>query len=180
MTIQPTTPKRFRPRFSLRTLVILVMLVCCYASTVGCRTSTPPVVPLAVPEVPEQMESPGDSMAILSPVTLLCVYAACWGPTKTQGVQDVKWHTGLAHWFDREDGVETVSALLPLIVSADQRQTILTIFPRDSGPHPDSIRIEFRRHYYFWFFGYVAKLPFERVLWVSTAWPDSQRGKYRW
>ncbi len=45
MTTQPTTSKRWRPRFSVRTLVILVTLVCCYA--------------------------------------------ACWGPTKTRGVEDV-------------------------------------------------------------------------------------------
>ncbi len=42
------TPKRFRPRFSIRTLVIVVTLVCCYA--------------------------------------------ACWGPTKTNGVEDVAEH----------------------------------------------------------------------------------------
>ena len=43
MTTQHDTPKRFRPKFSVRTLVILVTLVCCYA--------------------------------------------ACWGPTNTRGVE---------------------------------------------------------------------------------------------
>jgi hypothetical protein len=35
MTTQPTTPKRWRPRFSLRTLVILVTIVCFYAASWG-------------------------------------------------------------------------------------------------------------------------------------------------
>ena len=45
-----TKPKRFRPKFSVRTLVILVTLACCYA--------------------------------------------ACWGPTKTRGVEDMWLHLG--------------------------------------------------------------------------------------
>jgi hypothetical protein len=45
MTTPPNKPKRWRPRFSVRTLVVVVTLVCCYA--------------------------------------------ACWGPTKRQGVEDV-------------------------------------------------------------------------------------------
>ena len=32
MTTQPTTPKRWRPRFSVRTLVVFVSLVCYYAA----------------------------------------------------------------------------------------------------------------------------------------------------
>ncbi len=32
MTTDPTTPKRWLPRFSLRTLVVLVTLACCYAA----------------------------------------------------------------------------------------------------------------------------------------------------
>ena len=50
LTTNPTTPKRWRPRWSLRTLVILVTLVCCYA--------------------------------------------ACWGPTNTNGIEDVDAYYG--------------------------------------------------------------------------------------
>ena len=35
MTTQPTTPRRWRPRLSVRTLVVLVTLVCCYAAYWG-------------------------------------------------------------------------------------------------------------------------------------------------
>ena len=90
MTTNPTTPKRWRPRFSVRTLVILVTLVCCYA--------------------------------------------ACWGPTKTKGVEDVDNHVWPASH-------EAVSATMPLVVE---------------------IKWFGGRLYYFWFFGYVAKLPYER------------------
>jgi hypothetical protein len=84
--------KRWRPRFSVRTLVILVTLVCCYA--------------------------------------------ACWGPTKTRGVLEVPpeflFGTGPPRPPRRSSGVA------PLIVQTDY-----------AG----------RECYYFWFFGYVAKLP---------------------
>ena len=91
--MKPTTPKRWRPRFSLRTLVILVTLVCCYA--------------------------------------------ACWGPTRTRGVKDVVqlYEWVIPGW--------SASTSLPLVVHVDNGRT---------------------HHYYFWFFGYVAKLPYERQI----------------
>ena len=95
MTTQPT-PKRWGPRFSVRTLVIVVTLVCCYA--------------------------------------------ACWGPTKTRGVEDVALFVGSAERSYVQ--VWTTFAAAPLVVRADHFVGI--------------------SHYYFWFFGYVAKLPYER------------------
>jgi len=71
MTTQPTTPKRWRPKFSVRTLATLR--------------------------------------------TLVCGYAACWGPTKKQGVQDL--HN--AHWEDAEGIYCRATATAPLIVALD-------------------------------------------------------------
>jgi len=114
MTSQHDTSKRWRPRFSIRTLVVVVTLVCCYA--------------------------------------------ACWGPTKTRGVKDVLNHVQEvdAKLYPSEQGyfpgltLNTSSPSVPLIVGIDyfQGQTA--------------------RRYYFWFFGYVAKLPFERDVSAST------------
>ncbi len=118
MTTNPTTPKRWRPRFSVRTLVVLV--------------------------------------------TLVCLYAACWGPTKTRGVADVARHVNGAE----EEGLSTVeekyaaairmlskgggwrpSATLPLVVGINETRPPF---------------VNTNRAYYFWFFGYVVLLPQER------------------
>jgi len=77
MTTNPTTPKRWRPRFSLRTLVVLITLVCCYA--------------------------------------------ACWGPTKTKGVRDAFEHVrGPQSRFYFRAHPSPAKAIVPLIVSMDQ------------------------------------------------------------
>ena len=107
MTTQPTTPKRWRPKFSVRTLVILVTLVCCYA--------------------------------------------ACWGPTKRTGVIDA-----LRCEFDLTDeNYESVEWLLQLFEAKATMPLVVGVTPIVYGSQR-------RRHYYFWFFGYVAKLPYER------------------
>jgi hypothetical protein len=108
MTSHHDKPKRWRPRFSVRTLVIVV--------------------------------------------TLVCLYAACWGPTKRRGVEDVLSHVKEvdAKLYPSHLGyfpgltLNTSSPTAPLIVGIDyfQGQTV--------------------RRYYFWFFGYVVKLPYER------------------
>lgn len=112
MTSQHDKPNRWRPRFSIRTLVIVV--------------------------------------------TLVCLYAACWGPTKTRGVGDVEERA------EQADQIANATAVLPLVVVDDEmemlgvvdRNTEFTRFT-DFGPP--------RECYYFWFFGYVAKLPYERT-----------------
>ena len=79
-------------------------------------------------------------------VTLVCCYAACWGPTKTRGVSDVIGYT-VGETEDplaRLAGLIATSSELPLVVGVID-------FDFVDG---------FHRHYYFWFFGYVAKLPF--------------------
>ena len=117
MTSQHDKPKRWRPRFSIRTLVIVVTLVCCYA--------------------------------------------ACWGPMKTQGVQDVLQRAsgvgGQYHFVAATTMTSSgnfiwygdATARLPLIAE------VLVIENTTVGDVST-------RRYYFWFFGYVAKLPFER------------------
>ena len=81
-------------------------------------------------------------------VTLVCCYAACWGPTKRQGVLDVQGHVLSANLFAKNNNV---SATVPLIVGIDEDVDW-------SQPWTAPIR----RCYYFWFFGCVAKLPYER------------------
>ncbi len=107
MTI-PTTPKRWRPRFSVRTLVVLVTLVCCYA--------------------------------------------ACWAPTKRSGVSDVDTYVNWRGVADATRNVNGASAALPLVVAIDER---------DYEFDPFYYNRTAKRCYYFWFFGYVAKLPYE-------------------
>lgn len=97
------TPKRLRLRFTLRTLAILV--------------------------------------------TLVCAYAACWSPTVTRGEKDV-----ITHIFDSDElpGSNPVVEC-PLVVSVREFW-----WPCRSAPP--------RNCYYFWFFGFVAKLPFETTV----------------
>ena len=99
-------PNRFRPRFSIRMLAIIVTLVCCYA--------------------------------------------ACWGPTRKQGFEDVQNFE--IDNFGMTTTTDECSSLFPLIVC------IGGIAPGDD-PFGDFTP---RNRYYFWFFGFVAKLPYER------------------
>jgi hypothetical protein len=112
------TPKRFRPRFSIRTLVVLV--------------------------------------------TLICVNFGLWGATKNQGIDDVR---RLIHrpWTESEyESLRTIgeaggvswdeAATLPLVVGVSRSNGAWTSAPA------------YRRCYYFWFFGYAAKLRYERDL----------------
>jgi hypothetical protein len=99
MTSQHDKPKRWRPRFSVRTLVIVV--------------------------------------------TPVCSYAACWGPTKTQGIEDIRARQEL----------EPV-AIVPFVITSGAKL---------KQPYPGLYEVNAsKRSYYFWFFGYVAKLPYER------------------
>jgi len=120
MTIQTTTPKRWRPKFSLRTLVVLVTLVCCYA--------------------------------------------ACWGPTTTRGVEDVcKYVINSDAIWEVDCGVVAASReLYSLELLSNARSIPLIVQVEEEG----DFQIVPTRHnrYYFWFFGYVAKLPYERDL----------------
>jgi hypothetical protein len=87
-------------------------------------------------------------------VTLVCAYAACWGPTKRRGFEDVNndgYH--LSETSDPRGFVlkTTEHIPAPLIVVATRIEK--------TGQESKL----FRTHY-LWFFGYVAKLPYEREL----------------
>ena len=130
MTSHHDKAKWLRPRFSIRTLVIVVTLVCCYA--------------------------------------------ACWGPTKRQGVEDVASYLvserripsgadpGFVEQAERnfrEYIVAHASPRAPMVIVIDDESRVIDgIDPGES----------WHRYYYFWFFGYVAKLPFERDVSAST------------
>jgi len=101
MTSRPSTSKRWRSQFSVRTFVILVTLVCCYA--------------------------------------------ACWGPTKSRGVRDLKnYYSQQGRWIEDDN----ISTRAPLIIRADDWVSVPGML--------SSLQCE--RHYYLWFFGYVAEL----------------------
>jgi hypothetical protein len=112
MTPQPDKPKRWRPRFSIRTLVILV--------------------------------------------TLVCVYVACWGPTKTWGVRDVLDYVA-SQWFESPDGPMSrdtsrpCAVPLPLIVVVDE------------WDNSESTGMGMYRRLYFWCFGWIVKLPSRKL-----------------
>ena len=90
----------------------------------------------------------------------LSLYYGCWGPTKRQGVVDVWIHANLKTvawpWSTNVDLATTPE--LPLVVSLLAAES----YTPESTP-------ELERRYYFWFFGFVARLPvthrirFERI-----------------
>jgi hypothetical protein len=92
--------------------------------------------------------------------TLLCAYAACWGPTTRKGVHDVEATFERSqeklHPIARKGAIQVVGCA-PLIVGVDDEVSLY------STPSGGSRPLELaHREYYFWFFGYVAKLPYER------------------
>lgn len=112
MTTHPDKRKRWRPRFTVRTLVVVMTLVCCYM--------------------------------------------ACWMVTERQGVSDVyhftaskledQGHKTALDWQDFMPEFLNASANTPFLVGLDTLTSPTT------------------HRYYFWFFGYVAELPFEREI----------------
>lgn len=107
MSSERRTSWLWRPRFSVRTLIVIVTLVCCYA--------------------------------------------ACWLPTKTTGVDDVRDRAGQAAQIGE------VLPISPLLVRTDEM-----FF--ETTPIGSSLSIKFRskRRYYVWLFGHVVQLPYEQ------------------
>jgi hypothetical protein len=118
--------KKWRPRFSIRTLVIVV--------------------------------------------TLVCLYAACWGPTKRQGVDDVLRYVDPGRVEQmvrsktriRPNGTQ-LSPIQPSWISPLWSKTA-TFGESATLPLLVGVNCNAARHYYFWFFGYVAKMPYEHDL----------------
>ncbi len=89
-------------------------------------------------------------------ITVICCYAACWGPTKNQGEKDVARHIDqvaeklgvhpalIDELFDETWGV---SAEIPLLISSRRLRSL-----------------DGRQRYYFWLFGWIVKLPFEQEI----------------
>jgi hypothetical protein len=96
-------PNRFRPRFSIRTLVIVVTLVCCYA--------------------------------------------ACWGPTKRRGPNAIRQHVGVDEWIEPEP-------VAPLVVRTTELRSAWL-----EPTLPDKPTYTSTQRYYLWLFGAVAQLP---------------------
>ena len=89
-------------------------------------------------------------------VTLVCCYAACWGPTKTQGVVDVLRHV-------KGDEFAVRHKVWDLVINS-HRRTFGSLDPSATMPFVVGIELGSERHYYFWFFGYVAELPYGHKL----------------
>ena len=94
-------------------------------------------------------------------MTLVCCYAACWGPTKKWGVEDVE---------QRLYGAPIDAAPLTSM-EAEMQRGLEKLFgpslPREvSTTMPLVVKVHDNGtcRYYFWFFGYVAKLPYEREI----------------
>ena len=82
--------------------------------------------------------------------------AACWGPTKRQGVEDVEEYL-ITVYYDVYAPLST-EAVFPFVVRCDEPSVQVTLGLMFYGDSPAY------RRYYFWFFGYVAKLPWEREI----------------
>jgi hypothetical protein len=90
-------------------------------------------------------------------VFLLCAYLACWWPTRKWGPRDVAEYKLRNQLNDPNQLQEAVLSLhwlykarMPLIVTSHEGSTF------------NSEVINENRQYYFWLFGSVWKLPFER------------------
>ena len=91
-------------------------------------------------------------------VTLVCLYLACWMQTRTQGVDDIAMHVTIA--FLAELHIPNDD---PVLLSMARDQQASSNVPFVVGvPDSDGGMWITHQEYYFWFFGYVAKLPFER------------------
>ena len=73
-------------------------------------------------------------------LTVVCLYFACWLPTKTRGVADVRKHFGGAP-----------VPKVPLVLTTRMFEV------RNQPPKPRQLIME--TQYYFWFFGLVVKVP---------------------
>jgi len=95
-------------------------------------------------------------------VALLCGYLACWGPTTKWGIEDVSNHADrtepVAWGYMAPSVYRDASVAAPLVVGATGLAT------KWDGTY--------RRRYYFWFFGYVVKLPYEQPVVPSAFVPQ--------
>lgn len=93
-------------------------------------------------------------------VTLVCCYFGFWQTTKTRGITDVRRYvTGrpdpsmLEEFFG-----EDTSSQFPLVV------VMTGLLSSSWGGATQQ-----HRRYYFWLFGYVAKLPYEHTIFIESS-----------
>lgn len=98
----------------------------------------------AQPDHPKPLRFRFSIRALVITVTLVCCYAACWGPTKERGPDEV-----IARQTRSGTIIHDTSPVIPLVVSMHWE-----------GGTPSAPKWVEHREYYFWFFGYTAKLPF--------------------
>ncbi len=77
-------------------------------------------------------------------VTLVCCYVACWGPTKKKGISAVTEHVNQQYGT-----ADNATMICPLLICVNEWDDIDDLTLEPSYLH---------HRYYFWFFGYVAKL----------------------
>lgn len=98
---------------------------------------------------------------ILIPTLLFFAYSACWDATTHPGIRDV-----VKHEFSTDFTLDVIdpdnvffdeagfgSAILPLVVETNSPKYLWC---------EDGVLTTDRHRYYIWFFGLVAKLPYER------------------
>lgn len=101
--------------------------------------------------------------SLLLLTAIVAAYLGCWTPTKTRGVRDVERRFN-------ESQVTRIAmqteAYLPLIIALDDSVAVYV------DPRSNDALVIAHRNYYFWFFGFVAKLPFER----EVTWHEQYSG----
>ncbi len=89
--------------------------------------------------------------SMLAFVTLVCIYSACWVPTKSRGTEDVAEFL-MARNNGKTDSLESLEPIAPMLF----RRGLLEIHAR-----PNKVpQLVTDNTYYFWCFGFVTQLPF--------------------
>ena len=100
-------------------------------------------------------------------ISVMCAYLACWTPTVNVGVPDVSRRADLDAEFLLE-----ISSVAPLVVEVRGVDGFTNLW-MDTA-------LEERRDYYFWCFGYVARLPYHRKQPIEEEWSAWAASPVRW
>ena len=88
------------------------------------------------------------TLAVL--LTNICLYFACWLPTTTTGVRDVGNRLASESYYSADGNQYRATPKAPLVLAWCGEQVRVS-FPA---------QVIRRTSYYFWFFGWVARIPF--------------------
>jgi len=104
-------------------------------------------------------------------VTLVCAYLACWMRTRTQGIDDVAMHASRVYMsgpYVMEPNLIPYQDVADLTRRAEHWHAIsvvpFVVSINQSDDIGSTIWVPVHNKHYFWFFGYVAKLPVEREI----------------